>query len=309
VSARPATPQWLLEAEVGLCPCGCIGKRRKGSFLEKTIRGATGVLRAALFNEEIAKLPGLLQRVDPRAKLVSLVLLLLAAGLARNVEVLIALYVATVALAVASRLSLVYFVKRVWLFIPIFTGIVAIPAMFSFVTPGEVVVGLGHWFGHEVGLTRQGLTGAALLVLRVATSSSLVILLTLTTPWPRLLAALRALFVPQLFVLVIGMAYRYIFVLLASVDDMYVSRKARTVRTGKKDTRNGQRFVGASAGALFGKAHELSEEVHQAMLARGFTGEAKTLDRFVLRAVDVAWVAAAAVLFVLAVTLDHRLGV
>jgi cobalt/nickel transport system permease protein len=307
VSDRAVTPQWLLEAEVGLCPCGCIGKRRKGSFLEKTIRGAAGILRQALFNEEVAKQPGLLQRIDPRAKLISLVLLLVAAGLARNVEVLIALYAGTVALALASKLSLSFFIKRVWLFIPIFTGIIVIPAMFSFVTPGHVVVGLGHWFGHEVGLTQQGLTGAALLVLRVATSISLVILLTLTTPWPRLLAALRALFVPQLFVLVIGMAYRYIFVLLASVEDMYVSRSARTLRT-TKDTKNGQRFVGASAGALFGKAHELSEEVHMAMLARGFTGEARTLDRFALRAADVAWIAGSAVTFVLAVLLDHRLG-
>jgi cobalt/nickel transport system permease protein len=256
----------------------------------------------------VAKQPGLLQRIDPRAKLLSLVLLLLAAGLARNIEVLVGLYAATLVLAAASRLSLVFFVKRVWLFIPIFTGIIVIPAMFSFITPGEVVVGLGHWFGHEVGLTRQGLTGAALLVLRVATSTSLVILLTLTTPWPKLLAALRALFVPQVFVLVIGMAYRYIFVLLAIVEDMYVSRRARTVSTSK-DTKSDRRFVGASAGALFGKAHELSEEVHQAMLARGFTGEAKTLDRFSLRAADVAWIACAAVMFVVAVGLDHQLGV
>ena len=34
----------------------------------------------------------------------------------------------------------------------------------------------------------------------------------------------------------------------------------------------------ASAGALFGKAHHLSEEVHQAMVARGYRGDARTLD-------------------------------
>ncbi len=309
MSDRAATPTWLLESEVGLCPCGCIGKRSKTGFVEKTIRGATSVMRQALFNEEVAKQPGLLQRVDPRVKLVSLVLLLLAAGLARNIPILIGLYAGTLGLAVASKLSLSFFIKRVWLFIPIFTGIVVVPAMFSFITPGDIVVGLGHWFGHEVGLTKQGLTGAALVVLRVATSISLVVLLTLTTPWPKLLSALRAVFVPQLFVLVIGMAYRYIFVLLGSVEDMYVSRKARTINTGKKDTRNGQRFVGATAGALFGKAHELSEEVHHAMIARGFRGEARTLDQPALRAVDLAWLAAAAAVFALAVGLDHLLGV
>jgi cobalt/nickel transport system permease protein len=305
---RSSTPGWLLQAEVGLCPCGCIGKRSKRGFVEGTIRGAAGVLRQALFNEEIARQPGLLQRVDPRVKLVSLVLLLVAAGLARNLPVLLGLYAGTLLLAAGSRLSLSFFVKRVWLFIPIFTGIVVIPATFSFVTPGHVVVGLGRWFGHDVGLTQQGLTTAGLLVVRVATSISLVVLLTLTTPWPRLLAALRAVFVPQLFVLVIGMAYRYIFVLLGTVEDMYVARKARTIRAGQ-DTRAGQRFVGASAGALFGKAHELSEEVHHAMIARGFRGEVRALDRFAWRAADAAWLLAAAAVSVAAVGLDHALGV
>ena len=45
----------------------------------------------------------------------------------------------------------------------------------------------------RVGLTSQGLRAAGLIVMRVATSISLVVLLTLTTPWTRLLAALRAL--------------------------------------------------------------------------------------------------------------------
>jgi cobalt/nickel transport system permease protein len=307
VSARPDTPQWLLQAEVGLCPCGCIGKRRRGNFVEKTIRGATGLLQQALFNEDVAKQRGLLQRLDPRAKLLSLLLLLVAVALVRHIPVLIAAYAVTLGLAVASRLSLPFFIKRVWLFIPIFTGIVVLPAMFSFITPGHVVVSLGSWFGHDVGLTQQGLTSAGLLVMRVATSISLVVLLTLTTPWPRLLAALRGLFVPQLFVLVIGMAYRYIFVLLASVEEMYVSRKARTVRTSR-DTKAGRRFVGATAGALFGKAHALSEEVHHAMIARGFTGEAKSLDRFSFRGADAAWLAACAVMVALTLGGDRVLG-
>ncbi|MDX6629221.1 MAG: cobalt/nickel transport system permease protein, partial [Gaiellales bacterium] len=151
MSARPDTPQWLLQAEVGLCPCGCIGKRRRGSFVEKTIRGATGLLQQALFNEDVAKQRGLLQRLDPRAKLLSLLVLLVAVAFVRHVPVLIAAYAVTLGLAVASRLSLAFFVKRVWLFIPIFTGIIVIPAMFSFITPGHVVVSLGSWFGHDAG--------------------------------------------------------------------------------------------------------------------------------------------------------------
>ena len=67
---------------------------------------------------------------------------------------------------------------------------------------------------------------------RPATSISLVVLLTLTTPWTKLLAALRSLFVPRMFILVLGMAYRYLFHLLGSVTDMYTARKARMVGAG-----------------------------------------------------------------------------
>jgi cobalt/nickel transport system permease protein len=278
--AAPA-PDWLLQPELGLCPCGCIGRRRKGSFVEKTISGGAGVLQQVLFGEDVARQPGLLQRLDPRVKVISLLGLLIAAALVHHVPVLLALYGLTLVLAAASHVSLRFFVKRVWLFIPIFTGIVVLPATLSFVTPGDTVASLG-----PLAVTSQGLTGAALIVTRVAVSISLVVLLTLTTSWPRLLAALRALLVPRLFVLVIGMAYRYLFVLLGAVSDMYTARKARP---SSRSTREGRGFVSATAGALFGRAHALSEEVHQAMVARGFRGDARTLDAVRLQALDLAW--------------------
>jgi len=282
-------PDWLTQAEVGLCPCGCIGKRRRGSFVAKTLRGATGLLRQALFSEDVAAQPGLLQRLDPRVKLVTLLGLLVVTAFLRSIPVLVAMYVATLGLAAASRLSVRFFVKRVWLFIPIFTGIVVLPATLNVITPGTIVVPLGTWFGRGLGITSEGLHAAALIVIRVATSISLVVLLTVTTPWNRLLAALRSLRVPTIFVLVIGMAYRYLFHLLGSVQDMYLARTARTV-AADSDVTSGRRFVAATAGALFGKAHATSEEVYLAMVSRGYTGNPRTLQSPTIGAADAAWI-------------------
>jgi cobalt ECF transporter T component CbiQ len=291
MSATP-TPAWLLEREVGLCPCGCIGRRRKGSYVAKTLNGAAGVMREAMFAEDTAAHEGLLQRVDPRVKVVTLLGLLVAVSLVRSLPVLVVAYLATLVLAVLSRLPMRLFVRRVWLFIPIFTGIVVLPATLNVITAGHVVVPLGTWFGRELGITAEGLTSAAMIVTRVATSISLVVLLTLTTPWTRLLAALRALLVPRLFILVLGMAYRYLFHLLNSVLDMFTARRARTVGDGS-DAVSGRKFVAASAGALFGKTHALSEEVHMAMVSRGYTGDARTLAAFRIGALDVIWIATA----------------
>ncbi|WP_432840089.1 cobalt ECF transporter T component CbiQ [Dactylosporangium sp. CA-092794] len=303
-------PGWLLEPEVGLCPCGCIGKRRKGSFVAKTLAGASGVLRQAIFSEDVAAGRGLLQRLDPRVKLVTMVGLLVVVALVHSLPLLVGAYLATVALAVASGLSLGFFIKRVWLFIPIFTGIVVLPATLSVVTPGDILLPLWHWHGHTQGVTEQGLHGAGLIVARVATSISLVVLLTLTTPWVRLLAALRALGVPKIFVLIIGMAYRYLFLLLDAVDDMYTARKARTLtaEAGKRRVAEGRRFVAAGAGTLFGKAHQLSEEVHQAMTARGYSGNARTLSGFRLGAADAVWSVAVTALAVALLVADLKVG-
>jgi cobalt ECF transporter T component CbiQ len=288
----PATPEWLLRGEVAMCPCGCIGKRKRGSFVEKTLTAGTDLLRQVMFSEDVALQGGLLQRVDARATIVAMLVLLVAASFLHTIAALLALYALTLLVAAASRLPVGYFIKRVWLFIPIFTLIVILPATLSIVTPGHIVLELWSWHGHPEGFTSQGLTNAGLVVSRVAVSISLVLLLTLTTPWVKLLAALRSLGVPRMFVMVISMAYRYIFLLLGSVSEMYESRKSRTVG-GQRHDRAARAFVGATAGALIGKANHLSEEVHQAMVSRGYRGEATTVQTFRLRATDVVFVTAA----------------
>jgi energy-coupling factor transporter transmembrane protein EcfT len=133
------------------------------------------------------------------------------------------------------------------------------------------------------------------------------VLLTLTTPWSKLLAALRALYAPRMFVLVLGMAYRYLFHLLDAVTDMYTARKSRTV-TRDSDVTSGRTFVAASAGALFGKAHALSEEVHMAMVARGYRGDARTAGTVHVRLIDAAFALACIAAVVGVIGIDRALG-
>lgn len=306
-TAVPPTPQWMLNGSVAMCPCGCIGKRTKVSFVEKTLTGGSDLLRQTMFSEDMARQPGLLQRLDPRAKLVAMILLLIAAGLVHNITTLLIMYAGTLVLATTSSLPLGFFIKRVWLFIPVFTLIVVLPATLSIVTQGHIVLELWTWNGTPQGFTSQGLTSAALVVSRVAVSISLVVLLTVTTPWTKLLVALRSLGVPKIFILVIGMAYRYIFLLLESVTEMYQARKSRTIGVARHD-RAARAFVGASAGALLGKANHLSEEVHHAMVARGYRGNARVLDELRFRTIDLVVIGCSVAIAVAVVAGDVLLG-
>lgn len=304
---RASTPDWLLQREAELCPCGCIGKRRKGGYVQKTLDGGTNLLKQVMFAEDVASQRGLLQRIDPRVKLPTLLGLVVVAALVHHIATLAVMYVGTLILAALSALPLGFFLKRVWLFVPIFTGIVVLPATLSVITPGHIVWHVWTWNGTPEGVTLEGLTSAGLIVSRVAVSISLVVLLTVTTRWNRLLTALRSVGVPKIFILIIGMTYRYIFHLLDTVSDMYQARKARSPGKPRHD-RAARVSMAASAGALIGKATTLSEEVYQAMTARGYTGDAVTLRSSRPRGVDAAYSAAVVAFAALVLLGEQFLG-
>ena len=292
-------PDWLLENQsAGLCRCGCAGIRKKTNFVEKTINDIAGVLKEAIFSEQLAGSQGMLQNLDPRVKLITTIFLLVAAAFFRHIPTLLGLYLFTLMLAYFSRVPLMFFVKRVWLFIPFFTGLVVLPSIFNFVRPGDPLINLFS-FGHPVNIgfihlpatlavTRQGLTGALLMVLRVGVSVSLVVLLTVTSRWAELLKALRIFFIPRIFIMVLEMTYRYIYLLLNVITDMYTARKSRSI--GEVNLKENRKFVSAGIGHVFGKAYFLSEEIHDAMISRGYTGEAKLLHKFRITAQDIVWI-------------------
>lgn len=282
-----------------LTPIGPPGRAARRGWFDRTVEDITSTLESTVFAEEMAALPGLWQRVDPRAKVVAVIALILAASLARTIPTLVALYAIVLLAAAAGRIPLAFFVKRVWLFLPFFTGVIAVPALFSFVTPGRPVVTLLN--EPFVAITEQGLRTAALLLLRVAASVSFTIVLVLTTRWGVLLGALRALRVPQVFVLILGMTYRYIFVLLHTTNDMFLARKSRLV--GRVAGNAERMWIANSMGGLLGKSYHLSDQVYLAMVSRGFRGEARLLDPLSLRASDWGWMITALLVPVIVVLL------
>jgi cobalt ECF transporter T component CbiQ len=175
-----------------------------------------------------------------------------------------------------------------------FSGLIALPALF--VTPGLAVwqvPGLG-WQ-----ITEQGVRSACLLLLRVEATATLAALLVLTTPWPRVLRALRFCRVPAIAVVILGMTYRYIFLLLKTALDMLESRKSRTL--GELPGPQRRKLASAAVGVLLSKSFQLSSEVHMAMLARGFHGEVYLLDETGLAAAD--WMILAVLLAIAALAI------
>jgi cobalt ECF transporter T component CbiQ len=250
---------------------------RKG-FVERTLADISGTLERSIFAEQVVHHPGFLQRRDPRAKCLGLAALLLAVSLSHSLAVIIGLYLLALGLAVASAVPLKLFITRVWLFMPFFTGVIALPALF--ITPGPVLAHL------PLGLviTQTGATTALFLLLRVGTSVSLTVLLILTTPWNSVLKALKVLYIPDVVVLILGMTYRYIYLLLLIANDIFLARKSRTI--GRLSGAEERRMVGAAAGVLLSRSLQMSGEVYLAMQSRGFFRSPRTMDTFKMTPVD-----------------------
>ena len=257
---------------------------RRLRFLEHSIDGLRAGLDLALDAENSAAAGGFLQRLDARVKVAGLFSLILAAALATRLWVIAAIFAAAVVLAALSRVSLRVLATRVWIGAFAFTGAIALPALV--LTPGAA---LYHVPGLGWTITAQGLTTAGFLLLRVETAATLALLLVFTTPWMQVLKALRVLRVPVVAVAILGMASRYILLLLETAHDMFESRRSRTV--GPLDGAARRRIAVASAGVLLSRSFQLSDEVYLAMQARGFRGEVHVLDDFAMRRLD--WLALA----------------
>jgi len=234
-------------------------------FLEKNIAAAARALERTVANERWSRAPGLLQAIDPRFKIVAFVALVLSCSVTRSIILLCCLYALATLLACLSKIAVSDFTKRVWVFVPIFTGIVAIPALF--VTPGTRIVSLG-----PLAITETGARTALMLVLRVSTSVSFSILLMLTTPWNRVLDALRRLRLPGLVVSLLSLSYRYLLLLLRTLSELFIARKSRVIAS--LSFRKEVAFVSRSAGYLFLRSLACAEAVHMAMVSRGWDDEA-----------------------------------
>jgi len=267
-------------------PSQTLRRMRGRNLLRRTVEEVLSFIRNSVFAEEMAERRGLLQRFDPRAKLVAFLVSLAGVLLARRLDVLLGLYLLTLLLAAASRIPLGFFLKRVWVFIPIFAGIIALPILFSRTPAEQPWIVLWRWHdGSAFGITKSGLWTASVLVLRVASSVSLAVLLVLTTRWAHLLKALRVFGVPRIFVLTLEMTYRYIFLFVGILQSEHLAKESRTIRPAALHAE--RRWATSRIGRLFLRSRQMGEEVYLAMLSRGYSGEAKLLNPFRLRAGDV----------------------
>jgi len=228
--------------------------------LERNISSAADTLERTIAGERLSRKHGLLQGTDARVKIICLIIAVIVCSLTHSLRLIAALYAGAVILAALSRINPIEFTARVWVFIPLFTGAIALPALF--ITPGSALLEAGPFT-----VTRQGLTSASLLLLRVSTCVSFTSLLVLTTPWNKVIGGFSSLGAPRTAVTLLSLSYRYILLLLRSLIELLLARKSRVL--GTLDFRQRLALLSQSTGYIFLKSLHLAEGVQMAMDSRG----------------------------------------
>ncbi|MCX8011791.1 MAG: cobalt ECF transporter T component CbiQ [Desulfobacterota bacterium] len=275
-------------------------KVKNHNFIERSLMGALLFFKDSVFAEEIALRQGFLQTIDPRIKAVTIFLFLGTAIFARDFFALLILYLLSLFLAYCSNIGLSFFLKRTLIFIPLFSFFISFPAIFSPFTPGEAWISLKLWGRVTISITKPGLASAGLFLVRVTTAVSLVVLLSLTTRHFELLRVLQVFRIPRIFIMTIGMCYRYLYLLVEMIENTYCAIKSR-VGT-RIHYKKGQKLVAWNIASFWRRSYSLNEQVYNAMISRGYTGDVYLLNSWKVKFKDWLWLSGTLIIIFFLIT-------
>jgi cobalt ECF transporter T component CbiQ len=241
------------------------------------------VIRTGYIQWESASKDDLFQKVDARIKVLFLLFFAIIVSLKKTLlaEVLIGAFVFV--LVLVSRLNIFGLYKRVLFFGFLFGFLIALPSALNVITKGDLLIPLVHlsrpysfWIyriPEEIGITREGAYGVMMLTSRVMNSLALSFFVLHTTPFPEIIRALKVLKIPDGFLMIITLSYKYMFIFAKTVEDMHFAKKSRLV--GQVENAEARRWVAGRMALIFRKTSVRCEEIFKAMFSRGFSSAIK----------------------------------
>lgn len=220
-------------------------------------------------------------RSDPRVKVTLALAFIFTTALTPHGAwpVYLLLFALVLAATLLSELGVAYVLERALIALPF--ALAALPVLFSVAGTPLLYLNLGQL---SLTVTHEGAARFASIVLKSWLSVQMAVVLVSSTPFPALLAALRALKVPRLLVAIVGLMWRYLFVLVDEALRLLRARESRSAHPSQPVGRRvGGRLVwrarvtGGMVGNLFLRAFDRADRIYAAMLSRGYDGETRAL--------------------------------
>ncbi len=184
--------------------------------------------------------------------------------------------------------------KKILFLSLVFGLLIFLPASLNVITPGKIVFKIAtfnsssHFWIYEIpqviGVTDNGIHVVELLFLRVLNSISLAMFFLYSSSFPQLLKGFKIFFVPDTFLMIVSLAYKFIFILSMSIEETYFAIKSRLA--GNIQSKNVQDIISGRVFYVFKKARNNYENTYAAMISKGYNGKVNFQNEKKIKAVD-----------------------
>ena len=255
------------------------------------------------FIDEHSHIDSALHRLDPRIKIVSFVALLFFIIFCRPDSLLsFALYSLLILLLIGiSKIPVYYILKRCLIVVPF----ILMTSLFLLFGNQGATITLFHIGNFQINVAAAGWTMFLSVMIKGLLSVLCLTLLTASTPFPQLLAALENMKFPKLIIMILSFMYRYIFLI---EDEAMMMWRAMKSRSAGGSCWLHLKAIANMIGILFIRSYERGETVYLAMCSRGFDGTLKRTYHFDLRKHDLAFLFNIFIALISITILDNFLG-
>jgi cobalt/nickel transport system permease protein len=277
---KNSIPEYLMQTSL---PGRVKRKEAKFTFLDKTILNTAKAVKSIYLQAENAETENFIQKINPCIKLISLIYLVVMISIANNPYAQMVTSVFILSLFVASRMKISEVYRKILFLAFIFGFIVVLPASLNVITPGKIVFNiirfnrpLHFWIYNipqNIGFTDNGIQVVSLVFLRVLNSIAFALLIVFTTPFPSLVKAFKIIGIPDTFLMIISLAYKYIFILSRTIEETYFALKSRLY--GNISSSSIRKLAGGRMFFIYKRSHIIYEGTYHAMVSRGYHGRMK----------------------------------
>jgi cobalt/nickel transport system permease protein len=258
-------------------------KRAKLSFTDKTILNSARAVKSIYMQAENAAKENFIHKINPHVTLISLIYLAVVISVVSNPVAQILATALIFFLFIMAGLKVFQVYRKIFFVAFIFGFLVVFPASLNIITPGKIIFNLisfnkpSHFWIYNIpqniGFTENGFQVVSLIFLRVLNSVSFAMLIVFTTPFPSFIKSFKIIGVPDTFLMIISLAYKYIFILSRTIEETYFALKSRL--SGNIKSTSIRKLISGRVFFIFKRSVMIYENTYYAMVSRGYNGKVR----------------------------------
>jgi cobalt/nickel transport system permease protein len=258
-------------------------KRVRLTFLDKTIMNSASAAKSIYIQAENAARQNFIHKVNPHVKFISLIYMAIVISIVSNLAAQLLITSLIFLLYIIARLKVFQMYRKIFLLTFFFGFLVVLPASLNVITPGKIIFNLitfdkpyQFWIytiPQSIGFTENGFQVVSMVFLRVLNSVSFAMLIVFTTPFPAFIKSFKIIGVPDTFLMIITLAYKYIFILSRTIEETYFALKSRL--SGNIKSSSIRKLISGRIFFIFKRSMITYENTYYAMVSRGYHGKVK----------------------------------